>query len=119
MVALHVRLAWNVQDLQECSCPHVADRAPELVLQQDLTPAQMCLAAAILCSGWWPTGVQFQTQLLFCSKQEGDHIGLTRKSNSALHFFINGIDQGEEVLPWALWPELSMREEAWGRGPHS
>ncbi|XP_064438612.1 neuralized-like protein 4 isoform X4 [Mirounga angustirostris] len=26
--------------------------------------------------------------------QEGDHIGLTRKSNSALHFFINGIDQG-------------------------
>uniref|UniRef100_A0A670Z1B4 Neuralized-like protein 4 n=1 Tax=Pseudonaja textilis TaxID=8673 RepID=A0A670Z1B4_PSETE len=26
--------------------------------------------------------------------QEGDHIGLTRKSNSALHFYINGIDQG-------------------------
>ncbi|XP_068960104.1 neuralized-like protein 4 [Petaurus breviceps papuanus] len=26
--------------------------------------------------------------------QEGDHIGLTRKASSALHFFINGIDQG-------------------------
>ncbi|XP_013929468.1 PREDICTED: neuralized-like protein 4 [Thamnophis sirtalis] len=26
--------------------------------------------------------------------QEGDHIGLTRKSNNALHFYINGIDQG-------------------------
>ncbi|XP_069501804.1 neuralized-like protein 4 isoform X1 [Ambystoma mexicanum] len=26
--------------------------------------------------------------------QEGDHIGLTRKSNGALHFYINGIDQG-------------------------
>lgn len=30
--------------------------------------------------------------------QEGDHIGLTRKSNSALHFFINGIDQGKGKL---------------------
>ncbi|XP_074839129.1 neuralized-like protein 4 isoform X2 [Carettochelys insculpta] len=28
------------------------------------------------------------------SPQEGDHIGLTRKSNNALHFYINGIDQG-------------------------
>ncbi|XP_067171107.1 LOW QUALITY PROTEIN: neuralized-like protein 4 [Apteryx mantelli] len=26
--------------------------------------------------------------------QEGDHIGLTRKPNNALHFYINGIDQG-------------------------
>ncbi|KAM6184275.1 LOW QUALITY PROTEIN: neuralized-like protein 4, partial [Sarcoramphus papa] len=26
--------------------------------------------------------------------QEGDHIGLTRKANNALHFYINGIDQG-------------------------
>ncbi|XP_059498589.1 neuralized-like protein 4 isoform X4 [Stegostoma tigrinum] len=26
--------------------------------------------------------------------QEGDHIGLMRKSNGALHFYINGIDQG-------------------------
>ncbi|OCT59664.1 hypothetical protein XELAEV_18001087mg [Xenopus laevis] len=26
--------------------------------------------------------------------QEGDHIGLTRKSNGALHFYINGLDQG-------------------------
>ncbi|XP_038624144.1 neuralized-like protein 4 [Tachyglossus aculeatus] len=26
--------------------------------------------------------------------QEGDHIGLTRKASSALHFFINGVDQG-------------------------
>uniref|UniRef100_A0A8C5WRF5 Neuralized E3 ubiquitin protein ligase 4 n=1 Tax=Laticauda laticaudata TaxID=8630 RepID=A0A8C5WRF5_LATLA len=27
--------------------------------------------------------------------QEGDHIGLTRKSNNALHFYINGIDQAD------------------------
>ncbi|XP_068855509.1 LOW QUALITY PROTEIN: neuralized-like protein 4, partial [Aphelocoma coerulescens] len=26
--------------------------------------------------------------------QEGDHIGLTRKANNALHFYINGVDQG-------------------------
>ncbi|KAE8620829.1 hypothetical protein XENTR_v10010491 [Xenopus tropicalis] len=26
--------------------------------------------------------------------QEGDHIGLTRKSSGALHFYINGMDQG-------------------------
>ncbi|XP_073420158.1 neuralized-like protein 4 isoform X2 [Dendrobates tinctorius] len=26
--------------------------------------------------------------------QEGDHIGLTRKTNGALHFYINGMDQG-------------------------
>lgn len=28
--------------------------------------------------------------------QEGDHIGLMRKASGALHFYINGIDQGEE-----------------------
>lgn len=27
--------------------------------------------------------------------QEGDHIGLMRKASGALHFYINGIDQGE------------------------
>ncbi|TRZ06417.1 hypothetical protein HGM15179_020690, partial [Zosterops borbonicus] len=26
--------------------------------------------------------------------EEGDHIGLTRKANNALHFYINGVDQG-------------------------
>uniref|UniRef100_A0A8C0H881 Neuralized E3 ubiquitin protein ligase 4 n=1 Tax=Chelonoidis abingdonii TaxID=106734 RepID=A0A8C0H881_CHEAB len=31
--------------------------------------------------------------------QEGDHIGLTRKSNNALHFYINGIDQGRGRTP--------------------
>lgn len=29
------------------------------------------------------------------SCQEGDHIGLMRKASGALHFYINGIDQGE------------------------
>lgn len=27
--------------------------------------------------------------------QEGDHIGLMRKASGALHFYINGIDQGK------------------------
>lgn len=29
--------------------------------------------------------------------QEGDHIGLTRKANNALHFYINGVDQGGDI----------------------
>lgn len=29
--------------------------------------------------------------------QEGDHIGLMRKASGALHFYINGIDQGETL----------------------
>lgn len=39
----------------------------------------------------------------FCFEQEGDHIGLTRKSNSALHFFINGIDQGKGKFRECFW----------------
>ncbi|CAH2272327.1 neuralized 4 [Pelobates cultripes] len=34
--------------------------------------------------------------------QEGDHIGLTRKASGALHFYINGMDQGEAQSVIAL-----------------
>ncbi|KAM7026312.1 LOW QUALITY PROTEIN: neuralized-like protein 4, partial [Acridotheres tristis] len=33
-------------------------------------------------------------EFAWTSLQEGDHIGLTRKANNALHFYINGVDQG-------------------------
>lgn len=35
--------------------------------------------------------------LLSSALQEGDHIGLMRKASGALHFYINGIDQGETL----------------------
>lgn len=31
----------------------------------------------------------------FTCMKEGDHIGLMHKASGALHFYINGIDQGE------------------------
>ncbi|XP_057288893.1 neuralized-like protein 4, partial [Pezoporus wallicus] len=42
--------------------------------------------------------------------QEGDHIGLTRKPNNALHFYINGIDQGvaTAVTPPVLYGVVDL-----------
>uniref|UniRef100_A0A8V5GTX4 Uncharacterized protein n=1 Tax=Melopsittacus undulatus TaxID=13146 RepID=A0A8V5GTX4_MELUD len=42
--------------------------------------------------------------------QEGDHIGLMRKPNNALHFYINGIDQGvaTAVTPPVLYGVVDL-----------
>ena len=42
--------------------------------------------------------------------QEGDHIGLMRKSNGALHYYINGIDQGVAATrtPQQVWGVIDL-----------
>lgn len=42
--------------------------------------------------------------------QEGDRIGMIRKSSGALHYFINGIDQGvaAAVTPQVVWGVVDL-----------
>ena len=42
--------------------------------------------------------------------QEGDRIGLVRKSSGALHYFINGIDQGVATArsPQPVWGVVDL-----------
>ena len=42
--------------------------------------------------------------------QEGDRIALVRKSNGALHYFINGIDQGVAAArtPQLVWGVVDL-----------
>ena len=42
--------------------------------------------------------------------QEGDQIGLVRKSSGALHYFINGIDQGVATTrtPQPVWGVVDL-----------
>jgi len=50
--------------------------------------------------------------MLFCLiyVQEGDRIGLIRKSSGALHYFINGIDQGVATTrtPQPVWGVVDL-----------
>jgi len=43
-------------------------------------------------------------------EQEGDRIGLVRKSSGALHYFINGIDQGVATprSPQPVWGVVDL-----------
>ena len=45
-----------------------------------------------------------------CFLQEGDRIGLIRKSNGALHYYINGIDQGVAAnrTPQIVWGVVDL-----------
>lgn len=42
--------------------------------------------------------------------QEGDRIGLIRKSNNSLHYFINGVDQGlaSSTCPPTVWGVVDL-----------
>ena len=45
-----------------------------------------------------------------CWCQDGDRIGLVRKSSGALHYFINGVDQGVAALraPPVVWGVVDL-----------
>lgn len=42
--------------------------------------------------------------------QEGDRIGMMRKSNGSLHYFINGLDQGVAAtkVPACVWGVVDL-----------
>jgi len=46
----------------------------------------------------------------FCIVQEGDRIGMMRKSNGNLHYFINGLDQGVAAtkVPACVWGVVDL-----------
>lgn len=47
---------------------------------------------------------------IFICSQEGDRIALVRKSNGALHYYINGIDQGVAAArtPQLVWGVVDL-----------
>lgn len=51
-----------------------------------------------------------QLFVFFCTLQEGDRIGLIRKTNGSLHYFINGVDQGmaSNTCPQTVWGVVDL-----------
>nr|CAD7453424.1 unnamed protein product [Timema tahoe] len=47
---------------------------------------------------------------MFLLTQEGDRIGMMRKSNGSLHYFINGMDQGVAAtkIPFLVWGVVDL-----------
>ena len=55
-----------------------------------------------------PVPIELSISRLFL--QEGDRIGLMRKSNGTLHYYINGIDQGVAAsrTPQVVWGVVDL-----------